>query len=218
MFSEFTTFLPSLYFILKGVLITIQYSVCSFLGGLFIGIILVMLRNSDRILLTMIANYYISLFRGTPLMIQLSLVYFGIPNVFGIKLSVSIAGILSFSLNSGAYVSEIIRSGILSIDIGQFDAAKTLGVKRFLLMKDIILPQVIRNVMPPLINEFISLTKESATISIIGGMDLMRRAQMVAAEKYNFFFPMLFAASLYYLLILSITFFSKRLENRLDES
>jgi polar amino acid transport system permease protein len=121
--------------------------------------------------------------------------------LLGIKLSVFVAGVLAFSLNSGAYVSEIISSGIESVDVGQIEAARALGVKERLIMKDIILPQAIRNILPSLINELVNMLKESAIISMLGEADLMRRAQMVAAEKFDYFTPIITAAICYYVLV-----------------
>jgi len=149
-------------------------------------------------------------------LIQLTIVYFGLPGLLGIKLSVFTAGVLAFSFNSGAYVSEIIRSGINSVDKGQVEAAKALGITPILRMKDIIIPQAFLSILPALVNELINLVKESALISVIGEMDLMRRAQVVSAETYTFFTPMLTAAAAYYILVLVISSFAMLLEKRLS--
>ena len=163
----------------------------------------------------MAAHAYTSIFRGTPLLIQLTIIYFGLPGLIGLKLSVFAAGVIAFSLNSGAYVSEIIRAGIESVDKGQVEAAKALGVSPVLRMKDIILPQAFRSILPALVNELINLVKESCLISVIGEMDLMRRAQVVSAETYTFFTPMLTAAAAYYVMVLIISSFALLLEKRL---
>ncbi|MEY3197239.1 MAG: hypothetical protein RLZZ59_607, partial [Pseudomonadota bacterium] len=118
-----------------------------------------------------------------------------------VKLSVFAAGVIAFSLNSAAYVSEIVRAGIEAIDKGQLEAAKALGINKYRMNKDIIIPQAIRNILPPLINELVDLLKESSIISMLGEMDLMRRAQVVAAEKFDYFTPMITAAICYYLLV-----------------
>ncbi|MBA2628943.1 MAG: amino acid ABC transporter permease [Rickettsiaceae bacterium] len=215
MYDDLVAFLPHLYFILKGVTITLKYSVISVFLGLIIGTILAFLKVIDLKILRLAAHAYTSIFRGTPLLIQLTIIYFGLPGLIGLKLSVFAAGIIAFSLNSGAYVSEIIRAGIESVDRGQVEAAKALGVSPVLRMKDIILPQAFRSILPALVNELINLVKESCLISVIGEMDLMRRAQVVSAETYTFFTPMLTAAAAYYVMVLIISSFALLLEKRL---
>lgn len=215
MFSDLTSFWPSTYFILQGSLVTLKYSAISVCFGLILGISLAILKVSNKSYLRLMANVYTSVFRGTPLLIQLSIVYFALPGIIGIKLSVFAAGIITFSLNSGAYVSEIIRAGINGVDKGQFEAARALGIPPVMMMKDIIMPQAIRNIMPSLINEFINLIKESALISMIGEMDLMRRAQVVSSETYNFFTPMITAALTYYVMVLIVSKFAQIVEKKL---
>jgi polar amino acid transport system permease protein len=215
MYDDLVAFLPHLYFILKGVTVTLKYSVISVFLGLIIGTILAFLKVIDLKILRLAAHAYTSIFRGTPLLIQLTIIYFGLPGLIGLKLSVFAAGVIAFSLNSGAYVSEIIRAGIESVDRGQVEAAKALGVSPVLRMKDIILPQAFRSILPALVNELINLVKESCLISVIGEMDLMRRAQVISAETYTFFTPMLTAAAAYYVMVLIISSFALLLEKRL---
>ncbi len=215
MYDDLVAFLPHLYFILKGVTVTLKYSVISVCFGLIIGTILAFLKVVDLKILRLAAHAYTSIFRGTPLLIQLTIIYFGLPGLIGLKLTVFSAGVIAFSLNSGAYVSEIIRAGIESVDKGQVEAAKALGVSPILRMKDIILPQAFRRILPSLVNELINLVKESCLISVIGEMDLMRRAQVVSAETYTFFTPMLTAAAAYYLMVLIISSFALLLEKRI---
>lgn len=216
MYDELEAFLPHLIFIVKGVFVTLEYSLIAVCIGLVIGVLIAICKVVDIKTLRILAHGYTSIFRGTPLLIQLSIIYFGFPGLLNIQLSVFAAGILAFSMNSGAYVSEIIRAGIESVDKGQTEAAKAIGVPPILRMKDIILPQAFRYILPALVNELINLVKESALISIIGEMDLMRRAQMVSAETYNFFMPMLTAAAAYYFLVLIISSFAMILEKRLS--
>ena len=202
-------------FITQGVGVTLQCSLISVFFGLVIGIMLAALKVSNNYWGRLFANAYTSVFRGTPLLIQLTIIYFGLPSLIGIKLSVFVAGVISFSMNSGAYISEIIRAGINSIDKGQSEAAKALGVAPSLIMRDIILPQATRVILPSLVNELINMIKESALISVVSGLDLMRRAQVVAAETYSFFAPMLIAAATYYILVMVISISGKFLEKRL---
>jgi polar amino acid transport system permease protein len=214
MLEFITKFTPKMLFIAEGTLVTLQYSILSVIFGLMIGVILALCKTSKYTSFRIFADIYTSIFRGTPLLIQLMIVYYGLPTI-GIKLTVFVAGVLAFSLNSGAYVSEVIRAGINAVEKGQFEAAKALGIPKYLAMKDIILPQAIRKILPSLINELINLLKESAIISILGEMDLMRRAQVVAAESYSFFTPMITAALCYYILVISFTALAKILEKRL---
>jgi len=216
MYDELAEFMPHFYFIIQGVFVTLKYSVVAVCLGMVIGTALAICKISHIKSLRLFAHSYTSVFRGTPLFIQLTIVYFGLPGLLGIKLSVFTAGVLAFSFNSGAYVSEIIRSGINSVDKGQVEAAKALGITPILRMKDIIIPQAFRSILPALVNELINLVKESVLISVIGEMDLMRRAQVVSAETYTFFTPMLTAAAAYYILVLVISSFAMLLEKRLS--
>lgn len=165
-----------------------------------------------------IAKYFtkrfISILRGTPLILQLSFIYFAVPSLLGIRPSILFAGILTFGLNSSAYVAEILRSGIDSIPKGQFEAARSLSIPEFYMWKNIILPQVIKNIWPAFINEIISLLKETALISTIGGMDIMRKAQSIAAEQFTYFLPLCVAGIYYYAMVLLIEFIGKVVERR----
>lgn len=216
MYDDLIDFMPQAIFIVKGVGVTLQYSLTSVFFGLILGSLLALCKVLEVRSLRFLAHAYTSIFRGTPILIQLSMVYYALPSLIGVKLNIFFAGVIAFSLNSGAYISEIIRAGIASVNKGQIEAAKALGVSPVLRMKDIILPQAFRYIMPALVNELINLIKESALISVIGGMDLMRRAQAVSAASFDFFTPMLTAALAYYVLVLIISSFAMALEKRLD--
>ncbi len=216
MIEFFTKWLPEILFIVEGILINLKYTVLSVSLGLIIAIIIVSSNRSKSGPVRFFSHAYVSFFRGTPLLIQLSIIYFVLPGVIGIKISVFWAALISFSLNSGAYASEIIRSGINSVDIGQFEAADSLGLPRYLTMKDIVLPQAIRKILPALINEMINLLKETAIISIIGEAEILRRAQMVASEKFNYVVPMLTAASCFYIVVLLLVIVANHLEKKLS--
>ena len=149
-------------------------------------------------------------------MVQLSIIYFGVAGLLKIDVPVMMAGLIAFSINSSAYVAEVVRGGILSIDKGQFEAAKALSVSNYLAMRDIIIPQVFRNISPSLVNEVINLIKESAIIAVIGEADIMRRAQIVSAATYDFFSPLLFAALCYYVLILILSIIAKYMEDKIN--
>lgn len=206
-------FLENFIFIASGSIVILKYSLLSVFFGFIIGVIISMLAFSNRSSFNKIAQFYVSIFRGTPLLIQLSLMYFGIPALLGIKISIFLAGVIGFSLNSGAYVSEIIKSGINSIDSGQFDAAISLGIPKNQMMVDIILPQVVKNITPSLVNELVNLVKETAVLSILGEEDIIRKANMISSKTYDVFTPMLMAGFVYYIII----FVLERLANFLKK-
>jgi His/Glu/Gln/Arg/opine family amino acid ABC transporter permease subunit len=182
------------------------------MGGLIVGTLLTLLRFSKNKGLEVLATMYISVFRGVPLIVQLFLIYYGTTIAFGWRLSTFTAGVLVFSMNSGAYVAEIFRAGIQSVPSGQYEAAMSLGIPYWHRMKDIIMPQAIRNILPSLVSEFINLFKESAIVSVIGEADLMRRSQVVAAHKFTFFEPFIVAGLCYYIVVVIFSYLGHRLE------
>ena len=209
------SFLLDFFFIASGCFVILKYSILSVFFGFLIGVAISMLAFSSKALFNNIAKFYVSLFRGTPLLIQLSLMYFGIPALLGIKVSIFLAGVIAFSLNSGAYVSEIIKSGINSIDRGQFDAAISLGIPKNRMMIDIILPQVVKNITPSLVNELVNLIKETAVLSILGEEDIIRRANMISNKTYDVFTPMLMAGFVYYIIVFAFERLANFLKQRL---
>ncbi|MDR0740543.1 MAG: amino acid ABC transporter permease [Puniceicoccales bacterium] len=185
-------------------------------GGVFIGVvggILLSILRYNGIGRSLI-NAIVSVLRGTPLLLQLSFVYFIAPDVIGVRLDLLSAGILAFGINSSAYIAEIVRAGIESLPRGQFEAAQTLGISRFYMWKDIILPQVITNIFPAMVNEVIALLKETVLIAMIGGLDIMRRSQTIAAEQYEYFQPLCMAGIYYYGLVRLIESIGKKIEQR----
>jgi ABC-type amino acid transport system permease subunit len=158
---------------------------------------------------------YTAIFRGTPLLVQLGIIFYATPQLTGYAISAFEAGILAFSLNSAAYSSEIIQAGIKAIDPGQWEAAKVLGIPLRVTWLKIITPQALRNILPSLVNEMVDLLKETALVSMIGEADLLRRAQIVAAEKFLYFEPLMVAASCYFVMVMVISHLAKKLERRL---
>jgi His/Glu/Gln/Arg/opine family amino acid ABC transporter permease subunit len=211
---HFETIYASLPYIAGGVAVTLKFSFFSLLCGLPLGVILAIGKLSNTFVLEKIATAYTAVFRGTPLLVQLGIIFYATPQLIGYPISAFEAGILAFSLNSAAYSSEIIRAGIRAIDPGQWDAAKVLGISVTQTWVKVILPQAIRNILPALVNEMVNLLKESALVSIIGEADLLRRAQIVAAEKFLYFEPLVVAASLYFMMVMVINFMAKKLEKR----
>ncbi|WP_174734205.1 amino acid ABC transporter permease [Mesobacillus harenae] len=215
---DFTSILPSLPYILKGIGITLQIVLLAGLLGFALGIIIALFKISSVKLLKWFSDAYTSIFRGTPLILQLALIYYGSPQIFGFQIEPFAAAVLSFSLNSGAYISEIIRAGILAVDKGQREAAMALGIPYKRMMWDIILPQAMKNILPALMNEFITLTKESAIVSTIAITDIMRRAYIVGGHQYRFFEPLIFAGLIYYVLVMTLTLIGKAVERRMRRS
>jgi polar amino acid transport system permease protein len=199
-------------FIGRGLALTLQLVAGGLIIGILLGTILSVLRYNK--VATFLIATWVSALRGTPLILQLSFVYFTAPALFGIKLSVLAAGIFTFGINSSAYVAEILRAGIESLSKGQFEAARTLAIPPYYLWKDIILPQVIRNILPGLINEIIALLKETALIGTISGLDIMRMAQMLGAEQFTYFMPLCIAGAYYYILVALIEYLGKKIEQR----
>lgn len=215
---DFTQIVPSIPFMLKGIWVTLQFVSVAVILGFILGTILSVFKIGKFRVLRWFADAYTSIFRGTPLILQLFLIYHATPQLAGIDISAYTAGVLTFALNSAAYISEIIRAGIQAVDKGQKEAAEALGVPYTPMLLNIILPQAIKNILPALVNEFITLTKESAIISTIGVMDIMRRSQIVSAEKFIAFEPLIFAAVIYYILVMGLTLLGRLLERRLRRS
>jgi polar amino acid transport system permease protein len=174
-------------FILKGVIVTLKLYAVTAVFSLPIGILVAIGKVSGPKILKKILGLYTWVLRGTPLLLQLFFVYFGLPfvPVIGIKLDVFPAACLTFSLNYGAYLAEIFRAGIESIDKGQYEASKALGMTYFQTMRRIILPQTVKVVLPPTCSEAINLVKDSALIATIGMGDLLRNAKQVVTRDMN---------------------------------
>ncbi|QSJ20952.1 ABC transporter permease subunit [Nostoc sp. UHCC 0702] len=215
---DFTRILPDIPFILKGIPITLLFTLLSVFLGLIWGTVLSLLKITGIKPLTWVANAYTSVFRGTPLLLQLALVYYATPQLTGYDISALSAGVFTFTLNSGAYMSETIRGGIQAVDKGQTEAAMSMGVSYWLMMWDIILPQALKNILPALVNETIGLLKDSALVSTIGVVEILRSAQIVGANKYIYFEPLLFAGLIYYILVMGLTRSASALERRLRQS
>ncbi|GMB07714.1 L-arginine ABC transporter membrane protein [Thermolongibacillus altinsuensis] len=215
---NFAQIVPSIPFILEGIWVTLKIVGLAALLGFAFGIILALFKIGKIKALTWFADVYTSVFRGTPLILQLMVVYYGLPQLIGFQIEAFPAAVISFGLNSAAYISEIIRAGILAVDKGQREAAMALGIPYRKMMWDIILPQALKNILPALMNEFITLTKESAVVTVIGAMDIMRRAYIVGGEKYAYFEPLLFAGLIYYVMVMGLTLIGKAVERRMRKS
>ena len=201
--------------LLSGVPVILGLSLASAFFGTLIGLATVFLRRVNKVFNAIIAAY-IDLFRGTPVYVQMFLIYFGIPRLVPVlNINNWVAGILVFSLNSGAYMSEIMRAGIDGIDKGQIEAAKALGVSGKDIGKDIIIPQAFRNVLPAVINEFITLTKETSIVSVIGLHDMMYWFYAVKNQTYADFEPLLIVFLVYYIMNKVLSLIGKTIERKL---
>ena len=215
---DFRRIIPDIPYILQGIPLTLLFTLSSVFFGLFWGTALSFFKISGIKPLGWFANVYTSIFRGTPLLLQLSLIYFATPQLTGYNIPALYAGVLTFTLNSGAYMSETIRGGIQAVDKGQFEAAMSMGVTYGMMMWDIILPQALKNILPALVNETIGLLKDSSLVATIGVVEILRSAQIVGANKYIYFEPLLFAGLIYYALVIGLSFAASALERKLRKS
>lgn len=203
---------------LTGLGNTIIMAFFACLIGVILGLILSLVidyneKTGKLYLLSTFARMYIGIIRGTPALLQLMILYYIIFK--SVTINIVVVGIISFGLNSGAYVSQIIRSGLISIPKGQEEASKMLGFNYFQTMKYVIMPQALRNVLPALGNEFITLLKETSVAGYIGILELTKASDIVASSTYDYFFPLLIVAIIYLILTLGLTkllnFFERRL-------
>ncbi|OFI01563.1 inner membrane amino-acid ABC transporter permease protein YecS [Clostridium acetireducens DSM 10703] len=198
----------------KASIMTVELTVISVFLGTVIGIVVALLKLSKNKVLCGIASFYTWIIRGTPMLLQLFFFYFGLPYV-GIKLDPMPAAIIGLSINSGAYMAEIIRGGIISIDKGQFEACKALGFSYMQTMKRVILPQTFKVIIPPVGNEFITILKDTSLVSTIAMTELMRSAQQIYAANFRPMEPFFIAGCLYLIMTTVFTvvfsFYEKKL-------
>ncbi len=207
-----------LYF--SGLGITLEIAFFAAIVGLMIGTVVALMklstkRNGKKTIWVRIANAYIDVIRGTPSVLQLLIMWFVIMKSSrnGILIAV-----LSFGINSGAYVAEIVRAGIMAVDKGQTEAGRSLGLSRAQTMTYIVIPQAIKNVLPPIGNEFIVLLKETAIVGYVGLSDLTRVANQISSRTYEAFMPLIGAAVIYFVIIKILTVLLNLLERRLRKS
>lgn len=215
---DFSAITPSIPYILKGLEVTLKIVAASAVIGFILGTLLALCKIARIRVLNIAADIYTSIFRGTPLVLQLMIIYFGVPQMMGYEIPAFLAAVLAFSLNSGAYMSEVIRAGIQAVDKGQTEAAMALGIPYSKMMRNIIFPQALKNILPALVNEFATLTKESAVVTVIGATDLMRRAYIVGGETFKYLEPLLFVGLIYYILVIILTLVGKAIEGRMKKS
>lgn len=208
--------LNSFPLLLIGAGVTIQITLLSVLVGVIIGLFVGIARISSFKLLRFLAAVYVDFFRGTPLLVQIFLIYFAIPAITGQRMDPFVSAITACGINSGAYVAEIFRAGIQSIDKGQMEAGRSLGMTWTQTMRFIIIPQAFKRVIPPLGNEFIALLKDSSLVSVIGFEELTRRGQLIIAKTYGSLEIWLSVAIIYLAMTLTISRFVAYLEKKFN--
>jgi His/Glu/Gln/Arg/opine family amino acid ABC transporter permease subunit len=198
-------------FYLQGTIITILLAVFAVVFGTILGLVISLLRRSKFKPLTAIATAYVEFVRGTPLLVQIYIIYIsfpkinGLPKILSIDMADLLVGVIALALNSAAYVSEIIRAGIEAVDKGQMEAARSLGMNQRLAMFEVVIPQAFKNILPALGNEFISVIKESSMVSVIGVGELMYKASTVRGNTALGLEPILVAAVIYFAITFTLT-------------
>ena len=214
----------NLEFMFKAAGFSILVAVCALVGGSVLGLVSAGFKMSKSKILRAIANVYVEVIRGTPMMLQILLLYLCGPVftrvLFGFVYTPNamFVGTIAVAINSGAYTTELFRSAIQSIDKGQWEAAQTIGLNYMQTMKEIILPQAFKRILPPYINEFIVLLKDSSLLSAIGAVELLQSAKIIGANYYNYLVPLGCATIMYLVMTLTISHFARKLERRLAES
>ena len=208
-------------FILTGIENTLAISLISVIIGVVIGVIIAIINSYNKEtkkakILSKFCELYVSIIRGTPVLLQLMIIYYVV--LKDVKdLNLILVAALAFGINSGAYVAEIIRAGIESIDKGQMEAGRSLGLNYFQTLKLIILPQAIKNILPAIGNEFITLIKETSVAGYIGVMDLTKASDIIASRTYDYFCPLIIAALIYWCIVIVLTKFLNLFERRLNK-
>lgn len=208
-------------YIVKGLGVTLEVTFFAVLAGIFLGFVVAIIRATyDKTgklkFFNFLCNIYLTVIRGTPVVVQLLIIYFVI---FGsVRIDKVVVAVIAFGINSGAYVAEIVRGGIMSIDQGQFEAGRSLGFNYIQTMVYIILPQALKNVLPALGNEFIVLLKETSVAGYIALQDLTKAGDIIRSETYSPMMPLLAVAVIYLSLVMVLSFLIKQLERRLRNS
>ena len=209
--------------VLEGLQNTLTIAISGLLIGILIGTLIATVRVLPKYklmprILNAICSFYVELFRGTPIVVQLLIFYYVLLPICGIRMSGVEVSMLVFGLNSGAYISEIMRSGILSVDPGQMEAGRAVGLSFGTSMMKIVIPQAVKNILPTLGNEFIALVKETSVVSFVGATDLYVAFNLIGSNSYEFMVPYIAMALIYILLVLIISAGIKLMERSLRKS
>ncbi len=222
-FQEVFT-LANILYLAKGALLSIGIAALSLLFGLILGILGATGKRSKHALPRNIANVYVTIIRGTPLLLQILLIFSVIPSMYTaitgkiLRIDPLLIGVLAMSINSGAYQTELIRSGVNAVDKGQWEACETLGLSNWKTLKLVILPQAFKRIVPPLISEFITLIKDSSLISCIGAVELLKGAQIIGAQYFDVMSPYMLAAFFYLVMTCVVSMIGMKVEKRLSVS
>ena len=209
--------------VLEGLQNTILIAVTGLIIGILIGTLIATVRVIPKYkllpkILNGLCSFYVGLFRGTPIVVQLLVFYYVLFPLMGMKITAVQVSILVFGLNSGAYISETMRSGIMSVDHGQMEAGRALGLSFKTTMMKIVIPQAVKNILPTLGNEFIALIKETSVVSFVGAADLYVAFNYIGSNSYEFMVPYLVMAMIYIVLVLIISILIKIMERSLRKS
>jgi cystine transport system permease protein len=213
--TDIDLIIQSAPFLMKGAVYTVELAIGGMVLGSTLGFSLALMRLSSFAAAKNVARFYVSFIRGTPLLVQLFVIYYGLPQ-FGIRLDPIPSALIGFSLNVGGYTAEVWRAAITSVDRGQIEAAVSIGMTSFQTMGRVILPQAARLALPPLGNTFISLVKDTALAATIQVPELFRQAQLITARTYQIFAMYLAAAALYWLLSSVLGWVQHRMEERVS--
>ncbi|HBC69598.1 MAG: amino acid ABC transporter permease [Duodenibacillus sp.] len=215
---DLSLILNSLPLLIRGAGVTLEITALAVGLGLVLGLIAALAQLSNFSPLKWLAKIYVDFIRGTPLLVQIFIIYFALPAILGRRIDPFVAAVAACSINSGAYIAEIFRAGIQSIEIGQMRAGLSLGMNWSQTMRYIILPQAFKRIIPPLGNEFIAMLKDSSLVSVIGFEELTRSGQLIIAETYGSLEIWTAVAMLYLLMTLTITQLIALLERRYKKS
>ncbi|EJO04860.1 amino acid ABC transporter permease [Oenococcus oeni] len=213
--------------LISGIEVTLLISICAVVLGSIIGLFIAIMHMSKKRVVNVIATTYVEILRGTPLIVQLMFVYYAVPLIlqailsnFGSSIEINIptipAGIIAVAINSSAYVSEAIRAGFNSIDKGQTEAARSLGLPKKLTMRYVIIPQALKNIWPALGNEFVALIKESSIVLVIGTPDIMYQINNIRAVTFEPVAPLILSAVIYFVLTFGLTRIMKYFEGKMQ--
>lgn len=226
MFTAFDKVFTSenILYLAKGALISLLIAAVSLVLGLILGILGSTAKRSKYRIFRIIGNVYVEVIRGTPMLLQILLLFSVVPSLYTaltgdiLRINTYVIGAIAMSINSGAYSTELIRSGINGVDKGQWEACETLGLSHWQTMKMVVLPQAFKIIIPPVISEFITLIKDSSLISCIGAVELLKGAQVIGAKYFDVMSPYCVAAIFYLIMTLSVSYLGRYIERKLAAS
>ena len=208
----------------QGALMSLGIAILSLFIGLILGTLGASAKRSKYLVLRVIGNFYVEIIRGTPMLLQILILFSVVPSIYTaitggiLRINVYLIGIIAMSINSGAYSTELIRSGINGVDKGQWEACETLGLSQWQTMRYVVLPQAFKLIVPPIISEFVTLIKDSSLISCIGAVELLKSSQILGTQYFDAMSPYTIAAVFYLIMTISISYLGKRVEKRLAVS